>query len=268
MYNKFFFFEHNQEKLNYCKNYGLLIYDYDGNNGEKRTNIGDYIQSLAAAQYLPKYCKPYLIDRDKIQYYNGPKVKLIMNGYYRIKEGNIFVSKHIIPLFISYNVANNNNQIPLPYIDNIKNYSPIGCRDIKTKDKLMKYGINTYFSSCLTTTLDIYYSKNENERTNDIYFIDYKLGKFPQADKYILSLKKYNLSNIIYTKHHFNIKLSHIKRFKLAKALLNKYSKAKLVVTTRIHGALPCLAFNTPVILINKKYDYQRFPGLFVYKEF
>ena len=53
-----------------------------------------------------------------------------------------------------------------------------------------------------------------------------------------------------------------MERFKLAKSLLNKYARAKLVITTRIHAALPSLALHTPVILINKKYD-KRFPGLY-----
>ena len=34
-------------------------------------------------------------------------------------------------------------------------------------------------------------------------------------------------------------------------------------MTPRIHAALPCLALETPVILINKVYDYQRFGGLY-----
>ena len=79
----------------------------------------------------------------------------------------------------------------------------------------------------------------------------------------MLSLKRYNFKNIIHTKHKFNLELSHIERFRLAKSLLEKYSKAKLVITTRIHGALPCLAFHTPVIFINKIYDYYRFPGIY-----
>ena len=79
--NKFFFFEKNQDELNYCNNYGLFIYDYfDGRNEYIEGNIGDYIQSLAALQYLPKNCKPYFIDRDAVRYYYGPKVKLIMNS--------------------------------------------------------------------------------------------------------------------------------------------------------------------------------------------
>ena len=57
-------------------------------------------------------------------------------------------------------------------------------------------------------------------------------------------------------------KYSHFERFKYAKMLLDKYSRAKLVISTRIHGALPCLALKTPVIFVNKKYD-NRYPGLY-----
>ena len=56
---------------------------------------------------------------------------------------------------------------------------------------------------------------------------------------------------------------NHLERFQIAKELLDKYARAKLVVTTRLHGALPCLALHTPVIFISKSYDYKRFPGLY-----
>ena len=41
-------------------------------------------------------------------------------------------------------------------------------------------------------------------------------------------------------------------KFSYAKSLLNIYAKSKLVITSRIHSALPCLALETPVIYINK----------------
>ena len=44
---------------------------------------------------------------------------------------------------------------------------------------------------------------------------------------------------------------------------MDKYARAELVITTRLHAALPCLAFNTPVILINKRFDNERFKGLY-----
>ena len=67
---------------------------------------------------------------------------------------------------------------------------------------------------------------------------------------------------IIYIKHGFYLTNNHLNRFKIAKNLLDRYARAKLVVTTRLHAALPCLALHTPVIFINKAY-VGRFPGLY-----
>ena len=254
--NKFFFFEKNQDELKYCNNYGLMIYNYTSYE-----NIGDYIQSLAALQYLPKNCKPYFVDRNTIQYYNGPKVKLIMNSWNSIAEGTKYISNKINPIFLSYHISNINN-LPSIYLKYLENFAPIGCRDTNTRDKLIKYGIKAYFTSCLTTTLDIDYSANKRERTNDIIFTDFKFGDYYQADNYIRSLKSYNFNNIINITHSFTHKLSEIERFKLAKKILDKYARAKLVITTRLHASLPCLAFNTPVIFINKQSNI-RFSGLY-----
>ena len=104
--NKFFFFEKNQEDLNNCTNFGLMIYKYDNKSNVKTPNVVDYIQSLAALQYLPKNCKPYLIDRDQVQYYKGPKVKLIMNGWHFIGDGNLYINNQISPIFLSYHICN------------------------------------------------------------------------------------------------------------------------------------------------------------------
>ena len=141
--NKFFFFEKNQDELKYCNNYGLMIYNYTSYE-----NIGDYIQSLAALQYLPKNCKPYFVDRNTIQYYNGPKVKLIMNSWNSIAEGTKYISNKINPIFLSYHISNINN-LPSIYLKYLENFAPIGCRDTNTRDKLIKYGIKAYFTVVL-----------------------------------------------------------------------------------------------------------------------
>lgn len=41
------------------------------------------------------------------------------------------------------------------------------------------------------------------------------------------------------------------KRFELAEKLIKEYARARCVITSRIHCALPCLALGTPVIFIN-----------------
>ena len=115
----------------------------------------------------------------------------------------------------------------------------------------------------MTTTLDIDYGLKDYERNEDIIFVDYKLGSYLKADTFLYSLKSYNFSKRIFITHKFNLSYNHYERLKFAKELLNRYAKAKLVITTRIHAALPCLAFHTPIIFINSFYNYQRFPGLY-----
>ena len=56
-----------------------------------------------------------------------------------------------------------------------------------------------------------------------------------------------------------------VKRFKEAEELLRRYAQAKLVITSRLHCALPCLAFDTPVIFVNKNLEDPRFAGLLEY---
>jgi hypothetical protein len=51
-------------------------------------------------------------------------------------------------------------------------------------------------------------------------------------------------------------------RFARASVLLDRYKRARLVVTSRLHCALPCLAFGTPVIFIESAADAYRFNGL------
>src|SRR5690606_3725036 len=54
-------------------------------------------------------------------------------------------------------------------------------------------------------------------------------------------------------------------KFEMADDILKKYAKAKLVITSRIHCALPCLAMGTPVIFLNgfsDPLDTSRFEGI------
>ena len=130
------------------------------------------------------------INFSSILYFNK-HLKLIMNSWNIIHEGSKYISENIEPIYISYNLFSQNN-IPSNYIENIKKYQPIGCRDLRTKHNFRKNNIDSYFSSCLTTTLDIDYAAPEQERTEEIIFIDYEFGDYPEADEYLLSLKSYN----------------------------------------------------------------------------
>jgi hypothetical protein len=70
----------------------------------RKVNIGDYIQSIAAEQFLPKVDTH--IDRDELSYYDGEPVKMIMNGWWHFNKGNELPSSKITPLWTSCHISN------------------------------------------------------------------------------------------------------------------------------------------------------------------
>ena len=263
-------------------------------------NIGDYIQALAASQFLPSI--DGFIDRDdELMNYDGCQCKMIMNGWYMHKPQNWPPSNKIIPLFVAFHI----NSAYTSYfgssesLDYLKKHEPIGCRDYHTLNFLKQRNIDSYFSGCLTLTLgNKYYSKDKDDT---IYFVDpyvcysrNPLSVIGNFFKLLLSLRAiliiakkmkpyrmnknwltrlygvtcfYNQYKPIFGKDVLKRAeyIAHIDRnyrmycsneeelLKEAERLVILYSKAKLVVTSRIHCALPCLGLNTNVFFVENK---------------
>ena len=266
--------------------YGLLTYDENKNF----FNVGDNIQSLAAKQFLPKV--DTLLNRERLGEYTGDPIKLIMNGWFTHNIHNWVPSDDIDPIFVSFHM--NNTAAPAMLSEKgiayLKKHQPIGCRDQFTADTLKAKGIDAYFTGCLTLTLDSY-KVDDSERGDDIYIVD-PLYSYPRAEKVFYNTK-ITIKNILNgSAFKLGKKDKHIKKFiskevldtatfinqeppsntytdeekfDMAVDLLNKYAKAKLVITSRIHCALPCLAMGTPVIFVNgfdSFVDSCRFDGI------
>lgn len=266
--------------------YGLLTYDENKNF----FNVGDNIQSLAAKQFLPKV--DILLNRERLGEYTGEPIKLVMNGWFTHNIHNWVPADNIDPIFVSFHM--NNTAAPAMLSEKgiayLKKHEPIGCRDQFTADTLKSKGIDAYFTGCLTLTLDSY-KVDDSERGNDIYIVD-PLYSYPRAEKVFYNTK-ITIKNILNgSAFKLGKKNRHIKKFiskevldtatfinqeppsntytdeekfDMAVDLLNKYAKAKLVITSRIHCALPCLAMGTPVIFVNgfdSFVDSCRFDGI------
>jgi len=246
------------------KRYGLLKYNYTEKT--KTINLGDYIQSLSAKQFLPRV--DYLVDRESLREYVGEKILMILNGWYMLND-SFPPSLRIGPLWISLHIDRKKILTPKT-ISYLKKHEPIGCRDNMTRRLLYKNGIKAYFSGCLTLTLKNEYADCKRE---GIYFVDvaenaktkwqrtfYKKRTENELKKY---LSKDDLNNVFYLTHKLEKSEINLKdSFKKAEKLIEKYSKARLVVTSRIHAALPCLALGTPVIFVNDLGNDKRFDGL------
>ena len=146
--------------------YGVLVV-----GTESQINIGDYIQGLAARQFLPHVDE--FIERERLKDYNGPNVKVIMNAWYMHHPEQFPPSSQIEPLYVAVHI---NDMIKKDFSESGKlsafsnSQQEIGCRDENTAEYLKLNGINAYFSGCLTLTLGNTYRSIEKD--NKVYIVD------------------------------------------------------------------------------------------------
>lgn len=262
--------------------FGLVVY------WDKVRNIGDYIQSLAVRPFLPQVDS--FVNRESLSEFSGDEHKLILNGWYIHNPLNWPPSNHINPLIVSFHISPKTKKLLLnnKAIEYYKLHEPIGCRDLDTLKLLQAKGVDAYFSGCMTLTLDknLYIDANYQDK---IIFSDvlYNMARYNpnisvktvirsvlRTPKVIYQAwKKKKLINKLFPDHirknaKYIIqerslkKYTHEERFNVATDFLKQLANAELVVTSRLHTALPCLAFGTPVIFIdgklNSRFDSSR----------
>ncbi len=264
--------------------YGVVLY-------QDTDNIGDDIQTYAAYQFLPRV--DYVIDRERLSSFvpehDQEVVKVIMNGWYNHHKYSFLPSPYIDPLLISMHFSSNDlilnpgHKFLEGYSrDALMKYAPIGCRDLNTQKVLNSLGYDTYFSGCATLTLD---TIGKKEMKDYICAVDMKpeivahlrevMGcEIKEISHWLIEFSSSDLSYEEKQKeiHEYTMKsyderaklvsshasLSFEERMKKVEELLQIYQNAKLVITDRIHVALPCIALKTPVLLIYYEHNADR----------
>jgi hypothetical protein len=199
-------------------------------------NFGDEIQSIANIQYLPRI--DYFVDRDEpIKSIALPNVTIIANGWYTWNN-NWKVPPNIHPIFVSFHGSKH-----FPYnktIAYMKSMEPIGCRDWYTVAQFKAVGVDAYFTGCITTTMQ---NLHDGPRNNLIYLSDVSdMSQVPERIN-ATGIKK---SHIFGSKYRLKFEWKMLE----ASTAIQEYAAARLVITTRIHAALPSLGMSTPVIFV------------------
>lgn len=274
-----------------CTNAALMVV-----STAEQVNIGDYIQAVAARQFLPQ--ATVYIERERLDTYQGVPVNMIMNGYYMHEPEHWPPSSAINPLFVSIhiNALAANTMLSEKSLAYFRQHQPIGCRDLQTRDLLQANGVEAYFSACLTLTLGQTF--HNQERDGKVYIVDPCFNVANHTDlnglRYLPAfLKHHKAVRRIATKYHtdkrpglfdllaltrFYVTYSRVftpdtlleatyisqqtlayktklttqdERMAEAQRLVEDYARASLVITSRIHCALPCLGLGTPVLFVN-----------------
>lgn len=227
--------------------YGLITF-------KNTQNIGDDIQSYAAIKFLPQI--DYYIEREAMNEFVPEKneiVTTIMNGWYLHDITSMPPSPFLNTLITSIHFTNHLEDKCPEYLDGLfieylKQKQPIGCRDNLVRKYLDEKNIKNFFSGCLTLTIDKF---EEIQKEDYICAVDVE-------DEIVNKLKK-NGKRVVELTHKLDVnensKLTYIERMNNVENLLKKYQSAKLVITSRLHCVLPCLALETPVLYIHNKED-------------
>jgi len=235
---------------------GLLTY--------ATSNIGDDIQSLAAAQYLDAALPLDFFDRDALSTPARSTPRLtIMNGWYahRGETGSTWPpSSAIDPVPVSMHVtASAAATILSPDgLAWLRRQPQVGCRDEATWRLMQRHGVNATLSGCLTLTLRRPVPESASRQT--VWAVDLD----PDSDRVLEStLAGIGLGPVQRRTHEIAIgRRDPLFRLLLAARLLRDYAQARVVVTSRLHCALPCIAYGTPVVMVVRNDRDPRMLGL------
>lgn len=218
-------------------------FEYRGLN-----NLGDNIQSVAVERLLPAIEQRF--DRDTLAYAN-PIVpqSIVMNGWFsHHPETCLPLSDKLTPIFWGFHITDCNDSWSYfsrkETVNYLKQHEPIGCRDPYTADRLSQLGVETFVSYCLTMTLP----KRECKGGDKVVVVDAEGIPLPAE----LKEQAVYYTHVIPGKNREAIKRAY------ARLMLEMYrTEARLVVTTRLHCLLPCIAMGISVVFFNNPKDYR-----------
>jgi lipopolysaccharide biosynthesis glycosyltransferase len=230
--------------------YGLLKYSTD--------NVGDTIQGIAARKFLPRV--DYYFERDNMDATKtspGEVVKVIINGWWGDGPENwppLDQNLEILPISM-YAEDRIQAEFKKPRSKVVLNhFGPVGARSHGTEKFLKDNGIDSYFSGCMTLTLnpDKHIKKQDYILAVDVSDAVYEAMR-KQTDRRIIRI---GVLRDIST--DINEQIRH------GEFYLYLYQSAHAVVTTRLHTMLPSIALGTPVLFVKDILDHDdvRFSGL------
>lgn len=232
-------------------------------------NLGDHVQVLAGQRLMDRLgVQPrFFVDRDdeiatadQIVGRSEP-VGILLNGWFKWNGEAWPPHPLLLPLFLGFHIRLGRcpELISPEAVDYYRRYGPIGCRDTYTQSLLADLGVDSFVSRCLSLT---FMRRTPNTRQQrDVFVVS--------RDERLLDLLPESLGQFEFVSHYSD-STDFDENMDAARSLLNMYrTRARFIVTTLLHCALPALAMGIPVVVfypINSETghesDLERFTAL------
>ena len=223
-------------------------------------NLGDNIQVLAI-DYL--YSKMG-INKDDITYINIDGTRDYKGKYVILPAVTQFIdsnldkrfpmSNNIIPFFISFLSYGDLFAERPELVQYMKKYEPIGCRDESTMLLCRKYGIESYLMGCVSLCFP---KRDIVPKKEKVFAVDVSQALVKHIPEEILCKTEFLTHAVQYEEYPISSK-ENKRLMELAKGMLRKYyDEATMVITGRLHVAVPCIAMGIPVIFAADNVDFR-----------
>lgn len=171
---------------------------------------------------------------------DGP-VGILLNGWFKSNRAEWPPHSKLVPLIVGFHIRlfQCPELLSNASIDFFRLHQPIGCRDVYTENLLRSKGIEAFTTNCLSLTLS---RRIEYPTTQTEVFV---VSRDERLKHYIpQSIGPYTFVS------HYSGSGDFAANMRRAEELLETYrSRAKLVITTLLHCALPAIAMGIPVVV-------------------
>ena len=222
------------------------------------SNIGDYIQTIATEEAI-RHCvgnnveqvKFETVQRNRLTSHQGGTC--VMQGWYEHQQLTFLPGPDTRPVWVGTHFCSEAREMIRCLLENSSSlhFKDIGCRDKSTMAFCQSLGITAYFSRCLTLTLP---KRNtiEAQNANTVYIVDCT----DEIIEYLPTDIKKEAKILSQRNYKFESWMDWRQSRTVAEQLLSEYKQnARLVVTTALHCAQPCLAMGIPVVFIHPEYN-------------
>ena len=196
-------------------------------------NLGDDIQTFAVRQFIDTHAS---VDRDRL-HDDSVQRELVLYGWLlHGRQWPPLASQHVHPL--SIHVAPRSRPIVKRHIDWWRPLGIIPCRDSSTAAFFLSQSIPALFEGCVSLSLNRWVQR----QPGCVVVVDVASNAGPQIEFSEVLRRTHTLKQVEQADQEY--------RQAAARAALETYQRAEMVVTSRLHVMLPCLAFGTPVLYV------------------
>ncbi|GBD48585.1 hypothetical protein METY_1798 [Methylopila sp. Yamaguchi] len=207
-------------------------------------NIGDDVQSYAALARLPRLDALIARDRMAIEALDGPHLA-IFNSWFKQGQDYRLPHRSIEPELFGFALGAD-KLLTSPWRGWLAARGPVGARDTDSVDLLRSAGIAADWAGCLTLFIGKGLAPVPASERRGVLIVD-----LPQEaiDAHVPAELREG-AEIISNFLPALIRLDPLMRFATLARLLERLRTAKLVITRRLHIALPSVGFGTPVVAL------------------